>query len=64
LQAHLKRSPAANNTFKKAVQWLNEALCIVSSFVVVDSLVLSFPAQTTYKNDSGNSTTTANRRIA
>jgi len=25
---------------KKRVQWLNEALCFVSSFVVADSLVL------------------------
>jgi len=31
----------ANSTYKKlAVQWLNEALCIVASFVVADSLVL------------------------
>jgi hypothetical protein len=30
-----------NSTYKKlAVQWLNEALCFVSSFVVVDSFVL------------------------
>jgi len=30
-----------NSTYKKlAVQWLNEALCFVSSFVVADSLVL------------------------
>jgi hypothetical protein len=30
-----------NSTYKKlAVQWLNEALCFVSSSVVVDSLVL------------------------
>jgi len=35
------KSPAANSTYKKlAVQWLNEALCFVSSFVVADSLVL------------------------
>ncbi len=33
----LKRKPAANNTYKKlAGQWLNEALCYVSSFVVAD----------------------------
>ena len=33
--------PAGNNTYKKlAVQWLNEALYFVSSFVVADSLVL------------------------
>jgi hypothetical protein len=31
----------ANSTYKKlAVQWLNEALCFVSSSVVADSLVL------------------------
>ena len=30
-----------NITYKKlAVQWLNEVLCFVSSFVVADSLVL------------------------
>jgi len=35
------RKPTANSTYKKlAVQWLNEALCSVSSFVVADSLVL------------------------
>jgi len=36
---HLRkdRSPAGNSTYKKlAVQWLNEALCFVSSFVVAD----------------------------
>jgi len=34
-------TPAANSTYKKlAVQWLNEALCFVSSFGVADSLVL------------------------
>lgn len=32
---------AANSTYKKlAVQWLNEALTYVLSFVVADSLVL------------------------
>jgi len=32
---------APNSTYKKlAVQWLNEALCFVSSFVVADNLVL------------------------
>ncbi len=32
---------AANSSYKKlAVQWLNEALYFVSSFVVADSLVL------------------------
>ena len=35
------RKPAHNSTYKKlAVQWLNEALCFVSSFVVADSFVL------------------------
>ena len=30
-----------NSTYKKlAVQWSNDALCFVSSFVVADSLVL------------------------
>jgi hypothetical protein len=34
-------TPAANSSYKKlAVQWLNEALCFVSSLVVADSLVL------------------------
>jgi len=36
-----QESPAHNSTYKKlAVQWLNEALCFVSSFVVADSFVL------------------------
>ena len=36
-----KKQRPANSTYKKlAVQWLNEALCFVSSFVVVDSSVL------------------------
>jgi hypothetical protein len=35
------RRPAGNSTYKKlAVQWLNEALCFVSSSVLADSLVL------------------------
>jgi len=35
------RRAADNSTYKKlAVQWLNEALCFVSSFVVADGLVL------------------------
>jgi len=35
------RRPAYNSTYKKlAVQWLNKALCSVSSSVVADSLVL------------------------
>jgi hypothetical protein len=34
-----ERTP--NSTYKKlAVQWLNEALCFVSSFVVAESFVL------------------------
>jgi len=40
----MRRTPAGNSTYKKlAVQWLNEALCFVSSFVVTDSLVLRNP---------------------
>ncbi len=36
-----KEGRTHNSTYKKlAVQWLNEALCLVSSFVVADSLVL------------------------
>jgi len=36
-----EETPAGNSTYKKlAVQWLNEALCFVSSSVVADSLVL------------------------
>ncbi len=36
-----KKRAAHNSTYKKlAVQWLNEALCFVSSSVVADSLVL------------------------
>jgi len=36
-----KEGRTANSTYKKlAVQWLNEALCFVSSFVVADSFVL------------------------
>jgi hypothetical protein len=36
-----ERRAAHNSTYKKlAVQWLNEALCFVSSFAVADSLVL------------------------
>jgi hypothetical protein len=35
------RSPAYNSTYKKlVVRWLNEALCFVSSLVVVESFVL------------------------
>jgi hypothetical protein len=36
-----KEARTANNTYKKlAVQWLNEALCFVSSSVVADSFRL------------------------
>ena len=38
------RKPAHNSTYKKlAVQWLNEALCFVSSLVLTNSLVLRNP---------------------
>jgi len=37
----MTRTTGYNSTYKKlVVQWLKEALCFVSSFVVVDSLVL------------------------
>jgi len=37
----MTKAQAHNSTYKKlAVQWLNEALCFVSSFVVADSFVL------------------------
>jgi len=36
-----QESTCGNSTYKKlAVQWLNEALCFVLSFVVADSLRL------------------------
>jgi hypothetical protein len=36
-----KRKTGYNSTYKKlAIQWLNEALCFVSSSVLADSLVL------------------------
>jgi len=36
-----ERKGAANSTYKKlAVQWLNEALCFVSSLVLADSFRL------------------------
>jgi hypothetical protein len=39
IEVKVARTP--NSTYKKlAVQWLNEALCFVSSFVVADSFVL------------------------
>ena len=35
------KKTTANSTYKKlAVQWLNEALCFVSSSLLADSLVL------------------------
>ena len=35
-----RETPAANSTYKKlAVQWINQALCFVSSSVLVDSFV-------------------------
>ncbi len=38
---HEGKMASANSTYKKlAVQWLNEALCFVSSSVVVDSFRL------------------------
>ena len=38
---HEDSRAAGNSSYKKlAVQWLNEALCFVSSSVVADSLVL------------------------
>jgi hypothetical protein len=40
-QVDEKEQRRHNSTYKKlAVQWLNEALCFVSSSVVADSLVL------------------------
>jgi len=40
-RATTERTPAPNSTYKKlAVQWLNEALCFVSSLVVADSFRL------------------------
>jgi hypothetical protein len=37
----LTESTAGNSTYKKlAVQWLNDALCFVSSVVLADSFVL------------------------
>ncbi len=43
-QCKWTRTPAANRRLaKKRVQYLNEALCIVSSSVLADSLVLRNP---------------------
>jgi hypothetical protein len=40
-QGRWTRTTGYNSTYKKlAVQWLNEALCFVSSFVVADSFRL------------------------
>jgi hypothetical protein len=40
-QLATKKQRTANSTYKKlAVQWLNEALCFVSSSVLADSFVL------------------------
>ncbi len=37
----MRKTTGANSTYKKlAVQWLNEALCFVSSSVVADSFRL------------------------
>ena len=37
----MTKTTSANSTYKKlAVQWLNEALCFVSSSVLADSFVL------------------------
>jgi len=37
----MKRKTGYNSTYNKlAVQWLNEALCFVSSFVVAERFVL------------------------
>ena len=49
----MKIKPADNSTYKKlAVQWLNEALCFVSSLVVAYSLVLSKPGPNKPQNVS------------
>jgi len=40
-RGHDRKTPTGNSTYKKlAIQWLNEALCYVSSFVVADIFVL------------------------
>jgi len=56
----MRRRAAHNSTYKKlAVQWLNEALCFVSSLVVAESFVLlSSSAYVSFANPkyvSGNS---------
>jgi hypothetical protein len=41
IQVTTEKPHTANSTYKKlAVQWLNEALCFISSSVVADSFVL------------------------
>jgi len=41
LRSITKEARTHNSTYKKlAVQWLNEALCFLLSFVVADSVVL------------------------
>ena len=41
-----REARTANSTYKKlAVQWLNEALCFVSSSVLADSFVLRNPRE-------------------
>jgi hypothetical protein len=41
MKAAKDRMPASNSSYKKlAIQWLNEALCFVSSSVVADSFRL------------------------
>ena len=56
-----KRKTAYNSTYKKlAVQWLNEALCFVSSSVVADSFRLRnrqlLVAANRYVQEPGNLT--------
>lgn len=38
-----RRPTAKRRLVKHCVQWLNEALCFVSSAVLADSLVLQYP---------------------
>ena len=46
-----QESTGGNSTYKKlAVQWLNEALCFVSSSVVADSFVLRKPPERKARN--------------
>jgi hypothetical protein len=40
---HDRRKPLGDKSYKKfTVQWLNEALCLLSSFVVADSFRLGY----------------------